>query len=254
MFIAVCWLSEGEKGLNVDIVLTIKDWVLSGNITGNHSLFFQSFVKQKVFWVKLVCMNFVMCITYLAHSLSPPGAPDHFHCICASSHPGFLLELAPRKQSTTADRIVHPWIHSSQTDSLYPGQSFKTSLVPLLALTCPSAKLRDTQLTPLSSCHKTLCYWSVAQSSQYSGHFELENEWKVMIVFHVLWSPRVQKSCRLNCINSDDGRSAGMMTVVSVVLGPEQCVHALSSPVVPARVCFFVVASQTLWAEVPESL
>lgn len=149
-----------------------------------------------------------MCISCLAHFLSPAGASDHSHCICASSHPGFLLKLTPRKQSTTADRIVHPWICSSQTDSLYPGQSFKTSLVPLLALTCPPAMLRDTQLTPLSSCRKTLHCWSVAQASQYLGHFELENEWKIMIVFCVLWSPRVQRSCRLSCINSDGGRLA----------------------------------------------
>lgn len=131
-------------------------------------VFLKSFMKQKEFLVKPVCLNF----TCDAHELPglfsvPPGAPDPAHFIYASSHPGFLLKLfPPRKQRTAADRIVHSWIHSSQTDSLYPGQSFKTSLVPLLALTYPCAMMRSTQLTPLSSCCKTPHCSSVAQSSQ----------------------------------------------------------------------------------------
>lgn len=149
-----------------------------------------------------------MLIGCLAYSLFPAGAPDHPHYICAVPTQAFSRSFSPpRKQSTTAEWIVHPWIHSSQTDSLYPGQFFKISLVPLLALTCPCAMLTDTQLTPLSSCHKTPSCWSVAQSSQYLGHFELENEWKIMILLCISWSPRVQRHCKRSCINCEGGGS-----------------------------------------------
>lgn len=123
----------------------------------------------------------------------------------------------------------------------YPGQSFKTSLVPLLALTCPRAMLRDTQLTPLSSCHKTPCCWSVAQSFQYLGHFELENEWKIMIVLCISWSPRVQRSCRLSCMNCEGGGSP-----VEKVPALSNAYVRLSSPVLLVRARFFVVSSQAL--------
>lgn len=108
-----------------------------------------------MFCVKLrVETAYVTCIGCLAYSVSC-WDPDHPHCICASFHPGFLLKLSLTGSSLTADRIFYPWIHSSQTDSPYPGQFFKTSLKTLLALTCPCAMLRDTQFTPLSRPHAT---------------------------------------------------------------------------------------------------
>lgn len=147
----------------------------------------------------------LMCDEYRLLGLSPVpcwclGSPYHPLSLCL-----FGARLSPEVYSfweTAADRTVHPWIHSSQTD---PGQSFKTSLVPLLALTCPSTMLKDTQLTPLSSHCKTPRCWSVAQSSQYLGHFELENEWKIITVLCLLWSPQVQRSCRPSCINCRRG-------------------------------------------------
>lgn len=186
-------------------------------------------MKWKVFWIKPVCVNFMCDAHHLPNLFSvPAGAPDHPHCISASSHPGFFLKLFhPRKQSTTGDRIVHPWIHSSQTDSHYPGQSFKTSLVPLPGLTCPCAMLMDTQLTQLSSCHKTPCCWFVAQSSQYLGHFKLENEWKIMIVLCILWSPWVQRSFRLSCVSCEgDGSHIERVPAGTV----QTCISRISPP------------------------
>lgn len=138
-------------------------------------------MKWKMFWVKTVCVNFTCDAHRLPGLFSVPcWGPRSRSLYLCGSHPGFSPEaFSPQEAEHDSRQDCSP-LDPLQPDWLPLPRTILQVL--LLALTRPCAMLRDTQLTPLSSCHKTPRCWSVAQSSQYLGHFELENQWKIMIV------------------------------------------------------------------------